>query len=104
MKKTLKGSAKPPELVPTSMPAQRPLGPPLNRLSAQMEHGSFTDQATWLKISRVEALRSRLQHLRERLQSQIQSLPLGNEGWLNTERELNAAEAAMSELGDWRLG
>ncbi|WP_255106135.1 MULTISPECIES: hypothetical protein [unclassified Synechococcus] len=55
-------------------------------------------------MSRVEALRSRLQHLRERLQSQIQSLPLGNEGWLNTERELNAAEAAMSELGDWRLG
>ncbi|MCP9820754.1 hypothetical protein KBZ18_14810 [Synechococcus sp. Cruz-9H2] len=69
-----------------------------------MENGSFTDQATWLKMSRVEALRSRLQHLRERLQSQIQSLPLGNEGWLNTERELNAAEAAMSELGDWRLG
>ncbi|MCP9841711.1 hypothetical protein KBY93_13880 [Synechococcus sp. J7-Johnson] len=69
-----------------------------------MEHGSFTDQTTWLKISRVEALRSRLQHLRERLQNQIQSLPLGNEGWLNTERELNAAEAAMSELGDWRLG
>ena len=39
-----------------------------------------------------------------RLQGQIQNLPLGNEGWLDTERELNAAEAALSQMGDCRLG
>ncbi|CAK6696336.1 hypothetical protein I1E95_00765 [Synechococcus sp. CBW1107] len=69
-----------------------------------MEHCSFTGRAIWLKRSSVDALRSRLLDLQARLQGQIQSLPLGNEGWLDTERELNAAEAALSQLGDWRLG
>ncbi|MCX5932028.1 MAG: hypothetical protein NTW83_09450 [Cyanobacteria bacterium] len=69
-----------------------------------MEHCSFTGQAIWLKRPRIEALRSRLQELQIRLQAQIQSLPLGNEGWIATERELNAAEAALSQMGDWGLG
>lgn len=65
---------------------------------------SFTGQAIWLKRSKVEALRSRLLELETELRSQIQGLPLGHERWLDTERELNAAETALSQLGDWRLG
>lgn len=70
----------------------------------RVEHCSFTGQAIWLRRSKVEALRSRLNDLQSKLQSQIQSLPLGQESWLDTERELNAAEVALSQLGDWRLG
>lgn len=77
---------------------------PLIRMSAAMKHCSFTGQPIWLKRSRVEALRSRLEALQACLEGQIQSLPFGNEGWLDTERELNAAEAAMAQMGDWRLG
>lgn len=83
-------------LVPTLVPSQARWD--------RVEHCSFTGQAIWLRRSRVEALRSRLNNLQSNLQSQIQSLPLGNESWLDTERELNAAEAALSQMGDWGLG
>ncbi|MFY8150014.1 MAG: hypothetical protein ACOVNL_12480 [Prochlorococcaceae cyanobacterium] len=48
------------------------------------------------------ALRDRLEVLRALLAEQVQSLPLGNESWIETERELRAAETAMAHLGGWR--
>jgi hypothetical protein len=67
-----------------------------------MEHCSLSG-TTWLNPSRVEALRARLRELQTLLEGQIQSLPFGHEHWLDTERELNAAEATLASLGDWSL-
>ena len=40
----------------------------------------------------------RLEQLRLQLADQVQSLPLGNESWLDTERELLAVEQALSRI------
>ena len=40
----------------------------------------------------------RLEQLRLQLADQVQSLPLGNESWLDTERELVAVEQALARL------
>lgn len=40
----------------------------------------------------------RLEQLRLQLADQVQSLPLGNESWLDTERELVAVEQALSRI------
>ncbi len=45
-----------------------------------------------------EALQAQRERLQERLAEQINSLPVGNESWLQTERELVAAERALHEL------
>ena len=45
-----------------------------------------------------EALQARRERLQERLAEQINSLPVGNESWLQTERELVAAERALHQL------
>ncbi len=47
-----------------------------------------------------EALQARRERLQERLQEQVNSLPLDNESWLQTERELVAAERALHQLDD----
>ena len=44
------------------------------------------------------SLRSRLEQLRLKLSHQVETLPLGNESWLQTERELVAAEKALHSL------
>jgi hypothetical protein len=50
-------------------------------------------------LSRRRRLRRRIEELRLRLSRQVESLPAGNDSWLETERELTAAEAALGELG-----
>ncbi|EAU74005.1 hypothetical protein [Synechococcus sp. RS9916] len=45
------------------------------------------------------SLRRRLEQLRHKLAHQIETLPLGNEAWIHTERELVAAEHALQTLG-----
>ena len=45
-----------------------------------------------------EALQARRERLQERLAEQINQLPFGNESWLQTERELVAAERALHQL------
>ena len=47
-----------------------------------------------------QALRRRLEQLRELLSHQVETLPLGNEAWMQTERELVAAEEAMRQLSE----
>ena len=44
------------------------------------------------------SLRRRLEQLRLKLSHQVETLPLGNESWLQTERELVAAEKALHSL------
>ena len=45
-----------------------------------------------------EALQAQRERLQEQLAEQIHSLPVGNESWLQTERELIAAERALHQL------
>ena len=45
-------------------------------------------------------LRLRLEQLQMQLADQVQSLPFGNESWLDTERELVAVEQALSRIPD----
>jgi len=45
-----------------------------------------------------DALSARCQMLQFELADQVSSLPLGNERWLHTERELVAAEQALARL------
>ncbi|QNI88163.1 hypothetical protein SynROS8604_01526 [Synechococcus sp. ROS8604] len=45
-----------------------------------------------------EALQAQRERLQERLAEQINSLPVDNESWLQTERELVAAERALHQL------
>lgn len=45
------------------------------------------------------SLLQRLEQLRHKLAHQIETLPLGNEAWIHTERELVAAEQALQSLG-----
>ena len=45
-----------------------------------------------------DALSARCQLLQFELADQVSSLPLGNERWLQTERELVAAEQALDRL------
>ena len=53
-----------------------------------------------LRIVHLRAsLRRRLEQLRHKLAHQIETLPLGNEAWIHTERELVAAEHALQTLG-----
>ncbi|MFL0768271.1 MAG: hypothetical protein AB8E74_10915 [Prochlorococcus sp.] len=40
-----------------------------------------------------------MEKLRVLLAEQIETLPLGNETWMQTERELVAAEKALQQLG-----
>ena len=44
------------------------------------------------------SLRRRLEQLQLKLSHQVETLPLGNESWLQTERELVAAEKALHSL------
>jgi len=44
------------------------------------------------------ALMERCEQLQLTLSEQIEKLPLGNESWLQTERELTAAERALDRL------
>lgn len=53
-------------------------------------------QRHFLKLS--AALRERCQQLQLELSEQVASLPVGNERWLLTERELSAAENALLRL------
>ena len=48
--------------------------------------------------SRLTALRERLEVLHAQLAEQVELLPIGNESWIETERELRAAESAMAQL------
>ena len=45
-----------------------------------------------------QELRERCEQLMLLLADQVQNLPLGNESWMNTERELVAAERALARL------
>ena len=45
-----------------------------------------------------QELRERCEQLMLLLSDQVQNLPLGNESWMNTERELVAAERALARL------
>ena len=45
-----------------------------------------------------QELRERCEQLMLLLAEQVQNLPLGNESWMNTERELVAAERALARL------
>ena len=45
-----------------------------------------------------QELRERCELLMLLLADQVQNLPLGNESWMNTERELVAAERALERL------
>ncbi|QNJ31533.1 hypothetical protein SynPROS91_01155 [Synechococcus sp. PROS-9-1] len=45
-----------------------------------------------------ETLQAQRERLQERLAEQIHSLPVGNESWQQTERELIAAERALHQL------
>jgi hypothetical protein len=46
----------------------------------------------------VESLRGRREQLLLHLADQVDRLPQGNESWLQTERELMAAERALQRL------
>ena len=45
-----------------------------------------------------QQLRERCEQLMLLLADQVQNLPLGNESWMSTERELVAAERALARL------
>ena len=45
-----------------------------------------------------QELRERCEQLMLLLADQVQNLPLGNESWMKTERELVAAERALARL------
>ena len=45
-----------------------------------------------------QELRERCEQLMLLLADQVQNLPLGNESWMSTERELVAAERALARL------
>ena len=45
-----------------------------------------------------QELRERCEQLMLLLSDQVQNLPLGNESWMSTERELVAAERALARL------
>ena len=45
-----------------------------------------------------QELRERCEQLMLLLSDQVQNLPFGNESWMNTERELVAAERALARL------
>ena len=45
-----------------------------------------------------QELRERCEQLMLLLAGQVQNLPLGNESWMSTERELVAAERALARL------
>ena len=45
-----------------------------------------------------QELQERCEQLMLLLADQVQNLPLGNESWMNTERELVAAERALARL------
>ena len=44
------------------------------------------------------SLQQRFEQLRQRLSEQVQTLPLGNDSWLDTERELLAVERALARM------
>ena len=47
-----------------------------------------------------QALKRRLEQLRHTLSHQVETLPVGNEAWMQTERELVAAEQALHQLSE----
>ena len=49
-------------------------------------------------LLRRDGLVERLQQLQTLLSAQIETLPLGNESWLETERELVAVERALERI------
>lgn len=52
-----------------------------------------------LRVLQLRAsLHRRLDQLRLKLSHQVETLPFGNETWLQTERELVAAEKALRSL------
>ena len=51
-----------------------------------------------LSLQRRRGLLERLAQLQVLLSEQVQSLPDGNESWLDTERELMAVEQALERI------
>ena len=51
-----------------------------------------------LSLQRRRGLLERLEQLQLLLSEQIQSLPSGNESWLDTEREMMAVEQALERI------
>lgn len=51
-----------------------------------------------LVLTRRHGLLERLERLQVLLSVQIETLPLGNESWLDTERELVAIEGALERI------
>ena len=51
-----------------------------------------------LSLQRRRGLLERLEQLQVLLSEQVQSLPDGNESWLETERELMAVEQALERI------
>ena len=51
-----------------------------------------------LSLQRRRGLLERLEQLQVLLAEQVQSLPHGNESWLDTERELMAVERALERI------
>jgi len=49
-------------------------------------------------LLRRDGLVERLEQLQMLLSAQIETLPLGNESWLETERELVAVERALERI------
>ena len=49
-------------------------------------------------LLRRDGLVERLEQLQTLLSAQIETLPLGNESWLETERELVAVERALERI------
>ena len=59
----------------------------------------LTSSVRGLRILQLRrGLDLRLEQLRMQLAEQVQSLPIGNESWLETERELAAVEQALSRI------
>ena len=51
-----------------------------------------------LTVMLRRSLQQRFEQLRQRLSEQVQTLPHGNDSWLDTERELLAVERALARM------
>ena len=79
----------PPSPHPSSLSVACPVAP---------ARGTTLQMSTLRSRSRLNALRDRLEVLHAQLAEQVELLPIGNESWMETERELRAAESAMAQL------
>ena len=68
---------------------------------SQADRGMLANSVGNTRIFKLHrGLRLRLEQLQMQLADQVQSLPFGNESWLDTERELVAVEQALSRIPD----